>query len=254
MPFGDVRDCAVLLFGHGRSDGSGTAIADALAARIGATGVFGAVATSFALQSPSPAEALAPLPHRRVAVVPLLATEGGVSTRILPRLLDEAGRPERLTVLPPIGMDEEISGIAADLADRAIAAAGLTASEVAVLVAGHGSLKRTASERATTALARTLDSLDRYAEVGTIYLEQPILASRWREATDRREVVVVPLFVSGGQHEECDLPEMLGSNDTPLDGTPMADGRRLWLTPAIGRHPALADLILRRAVAALTRE
>ena len=191
---------------------------------------------------------------RRLAVVPL------VTALVLPLAAcgggDEgaagSGQPERLTVLPPIGMDEEIPGIARDLADRTIAAAGLTASEVAVLVAGHGSLKRKASERATTALAGTLESLGRYAEVGTIYLEQPILASDWRAATDRRDVVVVPLFVSGGQHEECDLPGMLGSHDTPLDGTPMADGRRLWLTPSIGRHPALADLIRRRAVVALS--
>lgn len=249
-------DTALLLFGHGTSDGSGSAIADALAAEIRAAGVFGAVATAFALQAPSPAAALARLPQRRVVVVPLLATEGGVATLVLPRLLKEADVNEvdgaaRLTVLPPIGMDAEVQGIAADIADRAIAAAGLAPGEVAVLVAGHGSTRRTASERATGALAVALESLGRYGEVGAIYLEQPPLAADWRGVTGRRDVVVVPLFVSGGRHEETDLPDLLRSKDTLLDGTPMADGRRLWLTVAIGRHPAMAGLILRRAVAAL---
>lgn len=244
-------DAALLLFGHGTSDGSGSAIADALAAEIRRAGVFGAVATSFALQAPSPAAALAALPQRRVVVVPLLATEGGVATMVLPRLLQESGDTARLTVLPPIGLDREVPGIAADIADRAIADARLDPKAVAVLVAGHGSTKRTASERATGALAAALAGLGRYGEVGAVYLEQPPLAADWRDVTGRRDVVVVPLFVSGGRHEESDLPALLRSKDTLADGTPMADGRRLWLTPAIGRHKAMASLILRRAVAAL---
>ncbi|WP_448188272.1 CbiX/SirB N-terminal domain-containing protein [Azospirillum sp. sgz301742] len=244
-------DTALLLFGHGTSDGSGSAIADALAAEIRGAEVFGAVATAFALQAPSPASALARLPQRRVVVVPLLATEGGVATMVLPRLLNEADDTARLTVLPPIGMDAEILGIAADIADRAIADAGLEPADVAVLVAGHGSTRRTASERATGALAAALESLGRYGEVDAVYLEQPPLAADWRGVTGRRDVVVVPLFVSGGRHEETDLPDLLRSKDTLVDGTPMADGRRLWLTAAIGRHPAMAGLILRRAVAAL---
>lgn len=250
-PHPNGTDAALLLFGHGTSDGSGSAIADALAAEIRATGVFGAVATSFALQPPSPAAALAALPQRRVLVVPLLATEGGVATIVLPRLLAESGDPARLTVLPPIGMDPEVPDIAADIADRAIAGAGLTPREVAVLVAGHGSTKRAASERATGTLAAVLAGRGRYGAVGTVYLEQPPLACAWRDVTGHRDVVVVPLFVSGGRHEESDLPALLQSTGTRVDGTPMEDGRRLWLTPAIGRHPAMAGLILRRAVAAL---
>lgn len=244
-------DVALLLFGHGTSDGSGSAIADALAAEIRGHGLFGAVATSFALQPPSPAEALARLPHRRVLVVPLLATNGGVATTVLPRLLAESGDTARLTVLPPIGLDAEIRRITADIADRAIAAADLDPAETAVLVAGHGSTRRTASEHATGALAAALDRLGRYAEVAAVYLEQPPLASDWRDVTDRRHVVVVPLFISGGRHEETDLPALVRSKGTRIDGAPMADGRRLWLTTSVGRHPAMAALIARRALAAL---
>lgn len=255
MPFPVPAPCdpdtALLLFGHGTSDGGGSAIAEALAGEIRAAGVFGAVATAFALQPPSPAAALAALPQPRVIVVPLLATEGGVATLVLPRLLREAGDTARLTVLPPIGMDAAVPGLAADIADRAIAAAGLDPRRVTVLVAGHGSTRRTASERATATLAAALAALGRYGGVEAIYLEQPPLASDWRAVTDARDVVVVPLFVSGGRHEESDLPVLLRSRHTRIDGTPMADGRRLWLTPAIGRHPAMAGLILRRAAAAL---
>jgi len=245
-------DTALLLFGHGKSDGGGSTVADALAAEIRARGTFGAVVTAFALQAPSPAAALDPLPQRRVLVLPLLATEGGVATMVLPRLLAAAADQERLTVLPPIGMDAEVPGMAADLADRAIVDAGLDAGAVAVLVAGHGSLKRNASQRATGALVAALESLGRYGEVAAVYLEQPPLASDWRGVTARRDVVVVPLFVSGGRHEEEDLPTLLRAGGAALDGREV-EGRRLWLTPTVGRHPRMADLILRRALAALER-
>ncbi|HEY0833090.1 MAG TPA: CbiX/SirB N-terminal domain-containing protein [Azospirillum sp.] len=250
-------DAALLLFAHGTSDGGGAAIATALADELRQRGPFGAVGTSFALQSPSPAEALAALPQRRVVVVPLLATEGGVARMVLPRLLAESGDLDRLTVLEPIGLDPEVAGIAADLADSAMAGAGLDPARTGLLVAGHGSVRRPASERSTTALVDALAATRRYAEVAAIYLEQPPLASGWRTVTSRTDVVVVPFFLSGGHHEEEDLPAMLrdggGAPDGRLDGR-VIDGRRLWLTPAVGRHPRLADLIRRRALAALDQE
>ncbi len=238
---------ALLLFGHGTSDGRGSRVADALAAEIRGHGVFAAVATAFALQSPSPAEALARLPQQRVIVVPLLATEGGVATVALPRLLAAAKDAARLTVLPPIGLDAAIPGLAADTVDRVIAAAGLDAATTAVLLVGHGSRKRTASERATTALAAALEALGRYGAVGAVYLEQPPHASDWRAVTPCRDVVMAPLFISGGRHVESDLPALLDSTQTRIDGVPMG-GRRFWLTPSLGRHPALGGLIVRRVL------
>jgi sirohydrochlorin cobaltochelatase len=244
------EDAALLLFAHGTSDGAGAAIAVALAGELRRRGPFAAVGTSFALQSPAPKEALAALPQRRVVVVPLLATEGGVARMVLPRLLAESGALDRLTVLPPIGLDPEVAGIAADLADSAMAAAGLDPARTGVLVAGHGSVRRPASERSTSALVDALASTGRYGAVGAIYLEQPPLADNWRDVTACPDVVVVPFFLSGGHHEEEDLPAMLRDGGGGLDGRAIG-GRRLWLTPAIGRHPRLAGLIRRRALAAL---
>ncbi|HYH23348.1 MAG TPA: CbiX/SirB N-terminal domain-containing protein [Azospirillum sp.] len=246
------EDAALLLFAHGTSDGGGAAIATALASAVRRRGPFAAVGTSFALQSPSPAAALAALPQRRVVVVPLLATEGGVARMVLPRLLAESGATDRLTVLPPLGLDPEVVGIAADLADSAMAAAGLDPARTCVLMAGHGSVRRPASERSTTALVDALAAMGRYGEVGAIYLEQPPLASNWSGVTGCPDVVVVPFFLSGGHHEEEDLPAMLRDGGGSLDGRTI-EGRRLWLTPAVGRHPRLADLIRRRALAALGR-
>lgn len=243
------EDAALLLFAHGTSDGAGAAIATALAGELLRLGPFASVGTSFALQAPSPRQALESLPPGRVVVVPLLATEGGVARMVLPRLLAESGAMDRLTVLPPIGLDPEVVGIAADLADTAVAGAGLDPARTGLLVAGHGSVRRPASERSTMALVDALTAMGRYGEVGAIYLEQPPLASKWREATGCPDVVVVPFFLSGGHHEEEDLPAMLRDGH----GSSGDGDRRLWMTPAVGRHPRLADLIRRRALAALDR-
>ncbi|MGQ9365163.1 CbiX/SirB N-terminal domain-containing protein [Azospirillum sp. ST 5-10] len=236
---------SLLLFAHGTSDGAGGAIAETLAAALRATGAFAAVEAAFGLQPPSPAEALGRLPAGAVVVMPLLTTDGHIARTVLHRRLAEADRGDlALRVLPPLGRDPEIPGLAADLADAAIAGAGLDPAAVAVLVAGHGSSKSGESAAATRGVAAALAG--RYGETGVLFLSEAPTADAWRSVTAREAVVVVPFFLSGGHHEDDDLPALLRAGGGGLDGTPHA-GRRLWLTPAVGRHPALADLIRRRA-------
>lgn len=234
---------SLLLFAHGTSDGTGGAVAASVVEAIRARGVFAAVGLSFALQPPSPAEALAALPGERVVVAPLLATDGGIATVTLPRLLAAAARPERLVTLPPVGLDPEIPGLAADLVGAALREAALAPESAAVLVAAHGSTRRANSRRSTAALAAALAESGAYGEVAAAFLEEPPFLSDWPGLVNRRDVVVLPYFLSGGHHEEEDVPDQLASA--------AATDRRLWITPTIGRHPAIPDIIVRRALAAL---
>ncbi|WP_029008497.1 CbiX/SirB N-terminal domain-containing protein [Azospirillum halopraeferens] len=238
---------SLLLFAHGTSDGAGAAIADSLVADLRRAGGFSAVEAAFALQPPAPAAALTRLPPGPVAVMPLLTTGGYIAGSVLPRLLAEAGATgHAVDVLPPLGLDTEIPGLVAGLADAAITGAGLDPRTVAVLVAGHGSSRSDASARATRGVAAALAG--RYGETGTLFLSEAPTADAWRTVTGRACVVVVPFFLSGGHHEDDDLPALLRAGGGIPDGTP-AQGRRLWLTPSVGRHPALPDLIRRRALA-----
>lgn len=244
-----VADTGLLLFAHGTPDGSGGAIAAAVAAALTARGRFAEVAVCFSRQPPSPAAALAAMRSPRVLVAPLLTCRGGLATRVLPALLAEAGQEDRWSILPPLGELPGIAGIAQDLVQAALAGTGLSSGEVAVLVAGHGSSRDPASRAATEALARTLASSGGYGGVGTVFLSEEPVASGWRRVTAAQRVVVVPFLLSGGNHEEHDLPALLREGGGGLDGREI-DGRRLWLTPAMGRHPAIPALVEAAALAA----
>lgn len=241
---------ALLLFAHGTRDGRGAANAERIAAELRARGRFAEVAVAFGFQAPVPAETLAALRSPRVLVAPLLACAGRMSRVVLPGLLDDARMPGRWSLLAPIGLDPGMVDVAEDLALGVIAAAGVDAAAAAVLVAGHGSLAGVGSQLATERLAAALARRGRFAETAAVYLGQEPRAADWRTVTAARHVVVVPFFVSGGYHQERDLPTMLRDGGGAPDGGETG-GRRLWMTDAVGHHPAIPRLIEAQALAAL---
>ncbi|ALJ39445.1 MULTISPECIES: CbiX/SirB N-terminal domain-containing protein [Azospirillum] len=243
-------DTGLLLFAHGTLDGTGGAIAESVAAALRARGRFAEVAVSFSRQSPSLAEALATMRSPRVLVAPLLACQGRLMRQVLPSLLAEVGEDRRWTLLPPLGTLPGMVGIARDLVGFVLNEQGLAAQDITVLVAGHGSSVGTASRDATRSVAAGLARLACYGGVETVFLSEAPFAFHWPLATAAERVVVVPFFISGGHHEESDLPAMLRKGGASLDGTEAA-GRRLWMTPAVGRHPAIPDLIEAEALVVL---
>lgn len=243
-------DTGLLLFAHGTIDGRGGAIAERVAGTLRARGRFAEVSVAFSRQAPLPAGALASMRSERVLVAPLLACDGRLMRYVLPDLLADAREPGRWRLLPPVGLHPGIAGIATDLIDAVVSANGLEPRCTAVLVAGHGSTAGVGSQAATERLAAGIAGLGRYGDVRTAYLSQRPSAADWREVTGAREVVALPFFISGGHHEEEDLPALLRRSGNGTDGTE-AGGRRLWITPAVGRHPSLADLVEADAIAGL---
>lgn len=246
-------ETGLLLFAHGTLDGRGGAIAERVAGALRARGRFAEVSVCFSRQAPTPAEALGAMRSARVLVAPLLASEGRLMRYVLPDLLADAREPGRWRLLPPVGLNPGIAGIAADLIDAVVTPGGLDPRRTAVLVAGHGSTAGVGSQAATERLATGIAGLGRYGEIRTVYLSQEPSAAVWRAVTAARDVVAVPFFISGGHHEEEDLPALLRRSGNETDGTE-AGGRRLWMTPAVGRHPSLVDLIEAEALALLADE
>lgn len=235
---------SLLLFAHGTSDGRGGAVADALAAAVRARpggGGFAAVAAGFHLQSPTPADALATLPPGPVVVVPLLASDGGVMRITLPRRLSEAAAASagchQFHLTGPLGLDPAVPRLAGGVILDDLAHAGIAVSAATVLVLGHGSSRRPDSRNATRALAGALQDRHSFRRTEALFLEEEPFIRSWPAVTGGGPAVAFPFFLSGGNHEERDLPRELaaGGNGAPP------------LLPALGRHPGLVDLVCARA-------
>ncbi|UEM06343.1 hypothetical protein JL101_013205 [Skermanella rosea] len=230
---------ALLLFAHGTSDGAGAEIADRLAAELTHRDLFDEVAVCFSLQDPRPAEILARLSSPRIFVVPLLACDGRITRDVLPGLIGLADGRERVTLCPPVGQHPGIAGIVAGMAGAAAEAAGFVPGATTVLIAGHGHRHDPTSAGAARRLAEQVRADGSWGAVDCVFLSETPTARHWRTVSSTPDTIVVPYFISGGRHEAVDLPSLVKAGESDV-----SDGRRVVLTPAVGRAPQLAFLVL----------
>ena len=78
---------------------------------------------------------------------------------------------------------------------------------------GHGTSLNDNSAVAAKHQVEVIRALDRYAAVLNVYMEEPPLVSDWLKLTKRRNVVVVPFFISDGLHSYEDIPALLGIDE-----------------------------------------
>jgi sirohydrochlorin ferrochelatase len=204
---------------------------------------FGEVAVCVLRGEPTPAEALNTMAARRVHVVPLLMASGHVGGHILASLLPATGR-SRLCLHPPIGDHPGLAALVCDSVCRAVTDHGVDLERAAVILVGHGNERDPASAAAVHRLADSLRTGGcAAAEIHVAFLSQPPRVKHWRDLTARRDVVLVPCFLSGGSHTQIDLPALLaGDGSDPFFG---AAARRLWVTPPLAAQwHGLAALIL----------
>ncbi len=116
----------------------------------------------------------------------------------------------------------------------------------ALVLAGHGSHLDARSGEAVRAHARALAALGEWDEVlVAFWKEEPSLA-RALDGCAARDVTVVPVFMSEGYFTSEVIPAEMG-----LDGpVTRREGRTVRLTRPVGVHPALADVIVERALEA----
>ncbi len=116
----------------------------------------------------------------------------------------------------------------------------------ALLLIGHGSHLDANSSRPVFENARRLRATGAFDEVrAAFWKEEPSLA-RALDGCAASEVTIVPLFMSTGYFTEQVIPREMG-----LDGAvTVRGGQTVRYTPPVGAHPALARVIVARALEA----
>ena len=234
---------AVVLAAHGsRSDVSVGQQIDALAARLAARGVAEVVVASYHAGTPSFETILDTIDAERIAVVPLLTSDGYYNRTVLPAAFRRNARASKpgWRISAPVGTHPALANDLAEVVRRTIERLGLIAERCEVVVAGHGTTRVASSQKSADALAVALSgSLE--MPVTPLYLDaEPALTSIWA-ATSRPHVIVVP-FLFGGGHLRDDLPQRIG----------MAAGRTLTTLEGLLALDALDEIVAARAREALS--
>jgi sirohydrochlorin cobaltochelatase len=236
---------------------------------------FAQVECAFWKEEPSFRDALFlfdPESIREVCVVPNFISEGYFTQTVVPRELELDGRITKRSngqtwrYCEPVGnhplMTELLLKRAHDVAPDAAPA------ETSLLIVAHGTDLNENSAVAAKREAEKIRALGKYAAVLNVYMEEPPLASDWRELTETPNVAVVPFFISDGLHSYEDIPRLLGmvvaaDVDPGHAGSPppatahgeifrqnpyAIDGRKLFYAPSIGTDPGFADIIIEQAL------
>ncbi len=206
---------AIVLAAHGsRSDPSVQQRYEALAARLQARGAADDVIVAYHAVSPSLDACLDRLSAERIAVVPMLTSDGYFNRVVIPAALRQNTRAAEpgWRISAPVGTHAAWVTVLAKQVHGAIAEHSLDASRVELIVVGHGTTREPASQTSTASLAAGLSEI-----VGVpaqaFYLDaSPLLETVWG-ATSREQLVVVP-FLFGGGHLRDDIPERIGVHAT----------------------------------------
>ena len=183
-----------------------------------------------------------------MTIVPFFLFEGYFTDTVIPRELGLGHQgpvpPEGVArvlggktvrYLPPYGTFPGMSELVVQSALETYP--DVNASEVALVLLGHPSARRGGNlERH----AQVIRDTRQFLEVHVLFLDDSLLHGEWLNAVQARQVVVVPFF---SEQVEPPLINTLGIQDHQHEKT-------VKITPPIGTHPGLADLIARHALAA----
>jgi sirohydrochlorin cobaltochelatase len=160
-----------------------------------------------------------------------------------------------------VGTHPRIRGIILASAQQAVAERPFprapVPAETALFVAGHGTEKHAQSRLAAEDHAQAIRAQGEYADAHAVFLEEPPLIGACYDMTAMKNIVMVPLFIGEGSHVIEDLPVCLGESRERVQIRLAAGravwpnpqerrGKRVWLTPSVGSHPELIEVILDR--------
>jgi len=252
---------ALLIAGHGSTVNPNSSSPTLMhAAEIRRRGLFADVACCFWKEEPSLRDARFFFQDSAITdvfVVPNFISEGYFTRTVIPRELELTGpetnrwNDQTWKYCQPVGNHEGMTELLLQRAREV--APEIPPAETSLLIVGHGTSLNDNSAVAAKHQADIIRTLNQYAAVLNVYMEEPPLVSDWLALTETPNVVVVPFFVSDGLHSFEDIPAMLGmqSGDSIGEsGNPHAlHGRSLYYSPAIGTDPKFADVIIEQATA-----
>ena len=167
-------------------------------------------------------------------IYPMFMTAGWFTGDALLKRLDDP----QARVLPPLGLDPGLPGMAARMLGNVIGREGWTTQDTRLFIAAHGSGRSRKSARDTQAFAAALAGLIPLAETRVGFVEEPpFLADMAFDLGPR--AVCLPFFAARGGHVTGDLSEALD----------LADFQGVRLAP-IGCAPGVPALVARALDAA----
>lgn len=267
------HDATLLLVGHGSLFGPDSAAPiHAHADRIRETEAFRQVAVAFWKEEPYVWNCLHGLQTKRVFIVPFFISSGYFTDDVIPRELgipeDKRGygrgvaiEEQTLIYCEPVGthaaMTEVILARANEVVSQHPFPSKPSEQATSLFVVGHGTGRNANSRTAVDEHVAKVAATNRFAEVQSVFMDEaPSVDQCWNLAS-KRNLVVVPFFISEGLHTQKDIPEMLGESPTRITkrmdaGQPTwqnpteRHGKRLWMSAPAGTHPMLGDIIMDR--------
>ncbi|MBW8865382.1 MAG: cobalamin biosynthesis protein CbiX [Verrucomicrobia bacterium] len=236
--------------------------------------LFTEVREAFWKQEPQVKKVLAGITAPRVFIVPFFISEGYFSTEVIPRELGFSfpdnlklkTKNSELNYCLPVGSHDLMTTVILARAKGVVEKFPFPRlprpADTTLFIAGHGTERNANSRKAVERQVELIRSLQVYAEVSAIYMEEAPFIKGCHLTAKTKNIVVVPFFISDGLHAVEDIPVLLGEPERIVKerlaaGQPTwrnpteREGRLLWYTPSVGTEPLLADVILQRVNEAL---
>jgi sirohydrochlorin cobaltochelatase len=269
----DFSNSALVLLGHGS-----TANADSArpvlqhAAELRRRRLFSQVCEGFWKQEPSIASVMPQVTAAKVFVVPLFISEGYFSENVIPQALGFAMKanqvdrilkqgPQILYYCRPVGSHPSMTRLllsrASEVVQRFPFPRAPKPADISLFIAGHGTEQNDKSRQAVERQVELIRGQKLYADVQAVFLEEEPRIGSCFDTAQTKNIVVVPFFISDGLHVQEDIPVMLGERERLVKqrvqngqatwrNPSEKKGKLVWLAPAVGTEPLMAEVILER--------
>ena len=247
---------ALIIIGHGshlNADSSAPVYRHAEAIR--RLGAFDEVRECFWKEEPSMREVFDLVESEVVYVVPLFISEGYFTEEVIPRELGLEGPAPSTTrklgktihYCGPIGTHPWMTRMILRRAEEAAGLSDEEAREAALIVIGHGTERNSNSSEVIYRVTEEARAAGVFGSARTGFLDQPPEVDEVLEATEERQVVLVPFFVAEGWHTQETIPDDLGINRPAVSPVTEKDGRTVFYAAPVGTFPEIAQIVLQRA-------
>ena len=244
-------DDALLLIGHGsaRYADAGRAMqlhADTLRKE----GRFAQVECGLLNGSPTVNEALSRIVTATIRVVPFFMEDGYFARIGIPRALQSATPAStrlvgpRMLLCPPIGTHDRMAAIIARLALAACADLDAPASDVAVMVVGHGSSSAPGRALALHRHASRVAETRSFGRVEPACLEEAPLVADTLAALRGYPVAAIGFFANRGGHVRDDVPNLVAAEQAVRGGS----GHAVRFHGSVADDAAMPQIIVDQAM------
>ena len=248
----------IVIIGYGSNEPDSAEVVRMQAGRIKDTRTYPVYWAYTRVNSPSVDETLSQMAEDGIdeaVVIPLVISEGMVTTKMIPDLLGITypegevtvdGHKIRLRMARAVGTDPRIAEYIAEAVEKNNAK-----KDTPILVIGHGS-KDMKNPEIVSALAESLKKAG-YSDVTACFNEfnDPTVEDAFASALSKADdlVIAVPFFIAGGVHVTRDIPPKIGLPERGTVGCVDHDGKKIMvvLTQPIGLYPCLRNIIIDRA-------